>query len=145
MFSKDFKEFIELLNANKVEYLIVGGYAVGVHGYPRYTGDIDIWINPDEENIIKMPIVLEAFGFASTEMNENDFKNPDNIFRIGNPPYRIDIMTEIDGVTFKECYSNKISKDIDGTKINFIGLKDLIKNKQASGRKQDLLDLENLE
>jgi hypothetical protein len=145
MFSQDFKEFIQLLNANKVEYLIVGGYAVGVHGYPRYTGDIDIWINPEEENIKKMPDVLEKFGFSSSEINENSFRNRDNIFRLGNPPHRIDIMTEIDGVTFKDCYSNKIVKEIDGIKIFFIGYNDLIKNKKASGRKQDLLDLDNLQ
>jgi hypothetical protein len=144
MFSKDFKEFIELLNANKIEYLIVGGYAVGFHGYPRYTGDIDIWINPDTKNIKKMPKVLEEFGFASSEVYENDFKNKENIFRIGNPPYRIDIMTEIDGVTFQDCYPNKIEKEIDSTEMNFIGYSDLLKNKKASGRKQDLLDLENL-
>jgi hypothetical protein len=144
MFSKDFKEFIELLNANKTEYLIVGGYAVGVHGYPRYTGDIDIWINADSTNIKKMTKVLEEFGLAPTEINENDFKNKENIFRIGNPPYRIDIMTEIDGVTFKECYPNKVEKEIENTKMNFIGFTDLIKNKRASGRKQDQLDLENL-
>lgn len=145
MFSKDFKEFIELLNANKVEYLIVGGYAVGFHGYPRYTGDIDIWINPEIDNIKKMPKVLKEFGFASAEITENDFRNRDNIFRIGNPPYRIDIMTEIDGVTFAECFENKVEKEIDNTKMNFIGYADLIKNKKASGRKQDQLDLENLE
>lgn len=145
MFSQDFKEFIQLLNANEVEYLIVGGYAVGVHGYPRYTGDIDIWINPDEKNIKKMPKVLEEFGFASSAMTENELRNKDNIFRIGNPPYRIDIMTEIDGVKFKEWYPNKIIKDIDGINIHFIGLKDLVKNKRASGRKQDMLDLDNLQ
>ena len=145
MFSKDFKEFIELLNANKVEYLIVGGYAVGIHGYPRYTGDIDIWINPDKQYIKKMTKVLEDFGFASKEINESDIQNRDNIFRIGNPPYRIDIMTEIDGVTFNECYPNKIEKEIDNVKMYFIGYADLIRNKKASGRRQDLLDLENLE
>ena len=145
MFSKDFKEFIVLLNANKIEYLIVGGYAVGVHGYPRYTGDIDIWINADSNNVKKMPRVLEEFGFSSAEINEDDFKNRNNIFRIGNPPYRIDVMTEIDGVTFKECYPNKIEKEIDNTIMNFIGFSDLIKNKKASGRKQDLLDLDNLQ
>ena len=145
MFSKDFKELIELLIANKIEYLIVGGYAVGIHGYPRYTGDIDIWINPDADNIKKMPKVLEEFGFASTDINENDFKNHNNIFRIGNPPYRIDIMTEIDGVIFNECYPNKIEKEIDNTKMSFIGYADLIRNKKASGRKQDQLDLDNLE
>lgn len=144
MFSQDFKEFIELLNVNKVEYLIVGGYAVGIHGYPRYTGDIDIWINPDSNNIKKMSKVFEDFGFVSNPEIEENLKNPENIFRIGNPPYRIDIMTDIDGVNFKECYPNKIEKEIDSTLMIFIGYKDLVRNKKASGRKQDLLDLENL-
>lgn len=145
MFSQEFKEFIQLLNANKVEYLIVGGYAVGIHGYPRFTGDIDIWINPDEKNINKMPAVLEEFGFSSIDNLENDLKNKENIFRIGYPPYRIDIMTDIDGVAFKDCFPNKIVREIDGIKIFFIGFNDLIKNKKASGRNQDLLDLENLQ
>ena len=145
MFSKDFKEFIQLLIENQVEYLIVGGYAVGIHGYPRYTGDIDVWINPNEENIKKMPGVLKEFGFSDAEINEKDFRNSDNIFRIGNPPYRIDIMTEIDGVAFNNCFTNKIIKEIDGVNINFIGFNDLIKNKKASGRKKDQLDLENLQ
>jgi hypothetical protein len=92
-----------------------------------------------------MPGVLSDFGFASTEIKVTIFQNKDNIIRIGSPPYRIDIMTEIDGVTFDDCYKNKITEEIDSTKMNFIGYSDLIKNKKASGRKQDQLDLDNLQ
>src|SRR4030065_1989800 len=104
MFSKDFKEFIQLLNKNQVEYLVVGGYAVGFHGYPRYTGDIDIWINPLKTNVNKMVSVLEEFGFSPQHFNIDDFRIKDNIVRIGFPPNRIDHMISIDGVSFDECY-----------------------------------------
>jgi hypothetical protein len=144
MFSKDFKEFIQLLNKNQVEYLVVGGYAVGFHGYPRYTGDIDIWINPLKSNIYKMTSVLEEFGFLPQHFNINDFQIKDNIIRIGFPPNRIDMMVSIDGVNFEECYPNRVITDIDGTKVNFIGIKDLIKNKRTCDRTKDQIDLENL-
>ena len=144
MFSQDFKEFIGSLNKNNLEYLIIGGYAVGFHGYPRYTGDIDIWINPSMSNIKKIPDVLEEFGFSPEELNATDFQNKDNIIRIGFPPFRIDLMFSIDGVQFDECYPNRVEKDLDDIKIKFISYDDLIKNKTASNRKRDQIDLENL-
>ncbi len=144
MFSKDFKEFIQLLNKNQVEYLVVGGYAVGFHGYPRYTGDIDIWINPLKTNVNKMASVLEEFGFSPQHFNIDDFRIKDNIVRIGFPPNRIDLMISIDGVIFDDCFSNRSVVDLGETKVNFIGFKDLIKNKKACNRTKDKIDLENL-
>jgi len=144
MFSKDFKEFIQLLNKNQVEYLVVGGYAVGFHGYPRYTGDIDIWINPLKSNVNKMASVLEEFGFSPQHFNIDDFRIKDNIVRIGFPPNRIDLMISIDGVIFDDCYPNRLVFDLGEAKVNFIGFKDLIKNKKACNRTKDKIDLENL-
>jgi len=145
MFSQDFKEFIQLLNKNQVEYLVVGGYAVGLHGYPRYTGDIDIWLNPAKENIEKISRVLREFGFSQQEFNITDFQKEDNVVRIGFPPNRIDMMVSIDGVDFETCYLNRIEEKLDEIVVSFIGYKDLIKNKTACNRKKDQIDLENLQ
>jgi hypothetical protein len=144
MFSNDFKEFIQLLNKNQVEYLIIGGYAVGFHGHPRYTGDIDIWINPSDKNIKKLPKVLIEFGFTPENFNTSDFKIKDNIVRIGFPPFRIDLMISIDGVQFENCYPNRVEIKLDDVNVNFIGFDDLVKNKKACNRIKDQLDLENL-
>jgi predicted nucleotidyltransferase len=144
MFSQDFKEFIELLNKNKIEYLVVGGYAVGIHGYPRYTGDIDIWIKISNEIADKMVTVLDEFGFGGYEIKREDFLNSNNVIQLGYPPLRIDIIMFIDGVNFEESYSKRVEKVIDGMPINFIGFEELIKNKRASGRDKDIIDLKNL-
>jgi len=144
MFSQDFKEFIALLNKSKIEYLIVGGYAVGLHGYPRYTGDIDIWIKTNEANSEKMVKILNEFGFNSYDIKKEDFLKLDNVIQLGYPPYRIDLIMSIDGVTFDECYANRVKKEIDEIKIDFIGFDDLIKNKRATGRDKDINDINNL-
>lgn len=144
MLNKDFKEFIELLNKNQIEYLIVGGYAVGFHGYPRYTGDIDIWIKVSDEVAVKMISILDEFGFESYELKKEDFLKTDNMIQLGYPPFRIDIIMSIDGVSFEESYSNRVEKVIDNIPIKFIGLDELIKNKKASGRDKDIIDLKNL-
>lgn len=106
--SQDFKEFVGLLNKHKVEYLIVGGYAVGIHGYPRYTGDLDVWISPTVGNAQKIVRVLNDFGFASFGLTEADFIKSGNVIQMGNPPFRIDVLTTIDGVRFEDCYQNKM-------------------------------------
>lgn len=93
MFSQDFKEFIELLAKNKVEYLIVGGYAVGIHGYPRYTGDLDVWVNPTEQNSTLVLNAVDEFGFSSFKLTQNDFSKPGNVIQLGYPPLRIDLIT----------------------------------------------------
>jgi len=142
--NKDFKELLELLNAQNVEYLIVGGYAVVFHGYPRYTGDIDIWINPTEKNASKILKCIKDFGFTSLGLTINDFTSPDSVVQLGYSPFRIDIMTSVSGIEFHESYKNKIRKEVDGIEITIINLEDLIKNKNAIGRHKDLNDIENL-
>lgn len=144
MFGQDFKEFVELLIKNKAEYLIVGGYAVGVHGHPRYTGDLDIWLNTTPENANRILISVNEFGFSSYGLTEEDFIKEGNVVQLGYPPLRIDLLTHIDGVTFEECYKNRTEIEIEGILVNFIGYEDLLKNKRKSGRHKDLDDLENL-
>lgn len=144
MFSQDFREFVELLISHEAEYMIVGGYAVGVHGHPRYTGDLDIWLNPTRENAEKVLACVNEFGFASYRLTSKDFMKEGNIVQLGYPPLRIDLLTHIDGVTFNECYENKAQVEIEGLLVNFIGYKDLLKNKKESGRLRDLDDIDNL-
>jgi len=143
--NKDFREFIELLNSHNIKYLIVGGYAVTIHGYPRFTNDIDIWFFIDKtnaENIIK---ALNAFGFSSLGLKIEDFLNPNKVIQLGYPPNRIDLLTSISGVEFENCYPKRVEINFEGLKIDFIDLENLKKNKKASGRYKDLNDLENLE
>jgi len=145
MLSQDFKEFIKLLNENKVEYLVVGGYAVGVHGHPRYTGDLDIWINPTPDNAKKIIRVLNDFGFSSFNIDSADLVKEGNVIQLGYPPIRIDLINQLDGVVFESCIKNKFMVIVDDLEINFIGLEDLKKNKKATGRHRDIDDLENLQ
>ena len=145
MLNPDFKEFIRLLNDNNVRYLVVGGYAVALHGYPRYTKDIDIWIWLDEGNANRIIKVLEQFGFGSLKLEGQDFLVPNQIIQLGYPPARIDLITSLAGVSFEECYALRVLVPIDDIVVNFINLENLKKNKEASGRLQDLADLENLE
>jgi hypothetical protein len=144
MFHQDFKEFLELLNKNDVEYLIVGGYAVSFHGYPRYTGDLDVWINPTKENAKKILKSLIEFGFQSSELSEEDFIKENQVIQLGYPPVRIDIINTIDSVDFNEAYDSKVVLEFDNMIINFISLEHLIKNKKATGRARDIDDIENL-
>lgn len=144
MLNPDFIEFIQLLNDNGVRYLVVGGYAVALHGYPRYTKDIDIWIEPDPDNAARMVKAIIQFGFESLGLETDDFLEEDIIIQLGYPPNRIDLMTSLSGVNFKGCYEERISVEIDGVMVNFIDLASLRKNKSATGRSQDLADLENL-
>jgi hypothetical protein len=141
---EDFKIFLKLLKENEVEYLLVGGYAVGYYGYPRPTGDMDIWISPTPKNAKKVYLVLEVFGFSSPELTEELFTLEKSIVRMGVPPFKLEIITYIDGVKFDKCFSEKVLADIDGVQINLISLENLKINKKASGRFKDLNDLENL-
>jgi len=142
--NQDFREFIQLLNEHEVQYLVVGGYAVAFHGYPRYTKDIDIWIYLDTANAEKLLKALEDFGFGSLDLKVEDFLDPEQVIQLGYPPNRIDLITDLKGVEFEECFSDKVEVEIEGTKVNFIDLENLKKNKQATGRHQDLADVENL-
>jgi predicted nucleotidyltransferase len=143
--NQDFKEFIQSLNDNQVRYMVVGGYAVALHGYPRYTKDMDIWIEITTKNARNMVKALEQFGFASLGLKESDFLVDDQIIQLGYAPSRIDIISTLPGVEFKECYEKRVQVEIDEVKVNFIDLENLRKNKKASGRLQDLADLEKLE
>ncbi len=145
MLNQDFKEFIQSLNDNEVRYLVVGGYAVALHGYPRYTKDMDIWVDMTVDNASKLVKALDQFGFGSLGVKESDFMEPDQILQLGYPPSRIDILTTLPGVGFSECYLTRKAVDVDGVTANFIDLDNLRKNKRATGRHQDLADLENLE
>ncbi len=145
VFSPDFREFVELLNRHEVSYLVTGGYAVGVYGHPRYTGDLDFWVESSEENGEKLVKVFHDFGLASFGLTAKDFAKPDQIVQIGYPPYRIDVITSIDGVAFEDAYPNMNVIEVDGMPISFIGLEDLKKNKKAAGRGKDLEDLKNLD
>lgn len=143
--SKDFSEFLRLLNNNNIRYLVVGGYAVAFHGYPRYTRDIDVWVQRSPQNAKKMLKVLEQFGFGSLDIKKEDFMVTNRVIQLGYPPNRIDLITSLTGLDFVECYQARVTADIHGEKINFIDVDNLCKNKRASGRPQDLADLENLE
>lgn len=143
--NKDFREFIKLLNSNNVKYLVVGGYAVAFHGYPRYTKDMDIWIWINENNAKKLIKTLEEFGFSSLGLKKEDFLKPEYVIQLGYPPNRIDILTKISGLEFEKCYKSRIKTNMDGITIDFIDLENLKKNKKAIGRFKDLADLENLE
>lgn len=143
--SKDFKEFIELLNKNNVRFLVVGAYAVGLHGYIRFTGDLDIWVEPLEENAHKVMTSLAEFGFGSlTSLSINDFIKESTVVQFGYPPLRIDVMTSASGIHFKDCFESREIATIDGTEVPYLDLASLRKNKAATNRKKDQDDLENL-
>ena len=140
----DFKDFLQLLNANGVEYLLVGGYAVGYHGYVRATADMDIWIAPSVENARRVVTALQQFGFTLPTSPEELFLKPDNIVRMGVPPFRLEVFTSISGVDFTECFAHRVVDTIDGVPVNIISLEHLKVNKQATGRGKDLVDLDHL-
>lgn len=142
--SPDFRELLTLLNKNNVRYLVAGGYAVNFYGYIRNTGDIDIWIDNSEENADLVIQTLVEFGFTFPNLKKDDFIQPGGFIQLGYPPYRVDIITSVDGLTFNEAYENKKVETVDDIKINWISLEDLKKNKKASGRHKDLDDLEKL-
>lgn len=145
MFNQDFKEFIASLTANHVRYLIVGGYAVALHGHPRYTKDLDVWVERSRENAQALIQALAQFGMGSLGLSEEDFLVPDQVVQLGYPPDRIDILVSISGVEFPECFARRVEVSLDGVNVNFIDLEHLKQNKKASGRMQDLADLEKLE
>jgi len=140
----DFKEFLQLLTSHHVEYLLIGGYAVGYHGYPRATGDMDIWIAIRPANATKIVTALHEFGFVNTQITPDLFLQPNQVIRMGVPPLRIEVLTTISGVDFDTCYNNRITDNIDGIDVTILSLEDLKTNKQASGRLKDLNDLQQL-
>ena len=140
----DFIDFVNLCNKYEVEYLVIGGYAVSIHGYPRSTKDLDICIKISEENALKMVRVINDFGFASLKLTKEDFLKRDFITQLGSEPVRIDILNDLDGVLFEEAWLNKKVIDFDGSKINFIGYSELLKVKEKAGRPQDIADINKL-
>ncbi len=141
---QDFKELLELLNANHVEYLIVGAFALGFYGAPRSTGDIDVWIHVSEENAKRIEKALNDFGLSSLGYQTADFLDKNSVIQLGVPPVRIDIIMSISGVEFDEAYKRRVIVESSGTTINYISKEDFIKNKKASGRLKDLADIESL-
>jgi hypothetical protein len=144
MLDKDFREFVELLNSTNVEYLLVGGYALAAHGHPRYTGDIDFWVNPTPDNAARLMSALTQFGFGDVGLSENDFLQPDAVVQLGYPPTRIDLLTAIDGVSFDACYARRRHVALSGVTLALIDIDDLRANKRASGRPKDIADLDSL-
>jgi len=144
LLTDDFREFLRLLNAHRVEYIVVGGYAVGLHGYPRATIDLDVWVRASVENADRIVDALLAFGFASVLPDPAVFLSERTIIRFGLPPFRIELMTSISGVSFDACAPRAVRVDLGDVVAPFISLEDLRMNKRASGRHKDLNDLENL-
>ena len=142
--ARDFKEFLKSLNSNHVEYLLIGGYAVGIYGYVRATNDLDIWVNVSPENAARIDQALRDFGFAAPGLNPELFLERNSVIRMGTPPIRIEIITSISGVQFEPCHSEREMFQIDEILVPVISLARLRENKAASGRAKDLADLENL-
>ncbi len=141
---KDFSDFLKLLNLRQVEYLLIGGWAVGYYGYPRSTGDMDIWVSKTDENALKLVGVLKEFGFNIPELSFKLFTKENQVTRVGVPPLRIELLTTISGVSFEECFKNRLIVLFDDVNVNLININDLKKNKSAAKRFKDLDDLENL-
>ena len=141
----DFKEFLQALNHSAVEYLLVGGYAVAYHGYPRTTADIDIWIRVDRENALRTMAALRKFGFGGSDASEQMFLIAGRVVRMGVPPLRIELLTSISGVEFDPCYARRIPASIDGISVTVISREDLLANKRATGRAKDTADVEQLQ
>jgi len=141
---KDLKEFIESLNSQGVEYVIVGGFALAFHGFPRYTADIDVLVRCSPENAARLEIAVFKFGFASSGLSASDFLSPNQVIQLGRPPNRIDLLTSITGVDFEEAWAQRVASELDGIPVWFIGRESFIKNKRATGRTQDKADLEAL-
>lgn len=140
----DFREFLKLLNRYRVKYLIVGGYSVAYHGYPRYTGDIDIYVAISPSNAKSLVKVFRDFGFGDGAPHPAAFQQRGQIIRIGREPMRLEILNQIDGVTFSECYARRTRARLDNLAVNFIGYDDLLRNKRHAARPKDLADVEVL-
>ena len=138
---RDFQDFLRLLNANAIRYLVIGGYAVAYHGHVRYTGDLDIFVELSTDNAVRIVRALREFGFDLPKLKPELFLRKGKIVRMGHEPMRLEILNEIDGVSFGECYRHRRTARLDDLKINFIDLPQLLKNKRASRRPQDLADI----
>ena len=143
--NRDFAEVLSALFATGAEFLVVGAHALAAHGTPRATGDIDIWVRPTPENADRVLSALKAFGAPLFDLTREDLSRPGIVFQLGLPPFRIDILTGISGVTFEEAWPDRLVSQVETMQVSFIGRAALIKNKRAAGRPKDLVDVENLE
>jgi hypothetical protein len=141
---KDLREFVESLNSNGVEYVIVGAFALAFHGFPRYTGDIDILVRRSAENAERLVRTLAAFGFSSARLSPDDFLEADRIIQLGVAPNRVDVLTSITGVEFEDVWRGRVPSELDGLAVSFIDKASFILNKKATGRTQDKADIEAL-
>lgn len=140
----DFREIIGLLNSHRVDFVIVGAFAVSYHGRPRNTGDLDILVRPELANAQKLIAALQQFGLKSLKLTPDDFTEAEQIVQIGYPPGRIDLITSLSGVDFDDVWENRVQAEMEGLPVPFIGREELIRNKRATGRTKDLADLETL-
>ncbi|PJA26411.1 MAG: hypothetical protein CO189_11065 [candidate division Zixibacteria bacterium CG_4_9_14_3_um_filter_46_8] len=141
---QDFRELLELFNAHKVEYLIVGAYALALHGAPRFTGDLDILIKPEEGNALRIIAALDKFGFSSLNLSTTDLEKPDTIIQLGIPPVRIDIITSLTAVSWDEAFRGKVEGLLGDVCVYYLGRDQYVTNKKAIGRNKDMADLEAL-
>jgi hypothetical protein len=144
LLNPDFRDMLSALSAAEADYLVVGAYALAAHGFPRATGDIDLWVRPTEENATRVWEAIAAFGAPTSRINVEDFSIPDIVYQIGVAPRRIDILTSISGVKFDQAWEDRISVELDGLAVPVIGREHLLANKQAAGRPKDLADVEIL-
>ena len=141
---QDFRELLELFNAHKVEYLIVGANALALHGAPRFTGDLDILIKPEEGNALRIIAALDKFGFSSLNLSTTDLEKPDTIIQLGIPPVRIDIITSLTAVSWDEAFRGKVEGLLGDVCVSYRGRGQYVSNKKAIGRNKDMADLEAL-
>lgn len=143
---RDWSEFLSLLVGQKVRFLLIGGHAMAAHGAPRFTGDLDVWVQPGKRNAERVMKALVAFGFGSvTGLSDADFTSPGTVVALGHPPMRIDLLTSVSGVTFERAWRRRRSTTLGGVRLAVIGVEDLIANKRAAARPKDLVDVETLE
>ena len=140
----DFKDLFEFFNAHKVDYMIVGGYALAFHGAPRFTADIDIFVRPETDNAKRVMAALDQLGFGSVGLSPADFEKPEMVVQLGVSPVRIDITTTISGVSWEEAAAGRETGEYGGVPVFFIGREQFVINKRTTGRKKDLADLEAL-
>jgi hypothetical protein len=141
---RDFCELLACFNASGVRALIVGAYALGFHGAPRMTGDLDVLVQPSAENAARVMTALASFGFGEVGLSAADFERPDVVVQLGVPPVRVDLLTGLSGVTWDEAWAGRVAGELGDVPVVFIGLADLRRNKRAAGRHKDLADLEAL-
>jgi hypothetical protein len=141
----DFRELLACFDNREVRYLIIGGWALAMHGIVRLTKDLDVWVLPDAVNAEAIMLALSDFGFGELGLTASDFMEPEMVIQLGYPPNRVDLITTPTGVEFNDCWADRIEADMDGLRVPFLGRDGLIANKVATGRPQDLLDVANLE